>query len=216
MAGAANRNISLWCIIIRTMNFLAHALLAGAEPALVVGGVAGDWIKGPLQGSLALDLVDGVALHRAIDSHAEMDPGFTTSRRRISAGRRRYSGVLVDIFFDHLLAREWATVHTIPLEQFSARVYEMIFARLPELPADALFALELMASEDWLTNYARFDFMAEVLSRMSRRARQHHPLAGAEVEFLRDPTGFAADFRLWLVAASEFSRRWRLARTMDR
>ena len=55
------------------MNFLAHAWLAGESPALVVGGVFGDWVKGPLPGTLPADLARGVALHRAIDAFAETD-----------------------------------------------------------------------------------------------------------------------------------------------
>jgi len=191
------------------MNFLAHALLAGGEAALVVGGVAGDWIKGSLPGALPFDLARGVALHRAMDSHAESSAPFKASRQRISAQRRRYSGVLVDIFFDHLLAKNWAALQPTPLTHFSAAVYRMISARVHELPASALFALQLMAREDWLANYARLEFIAEVLARMSGRARQPNPLAGAEQEFLRDPSGFDADFRLWLAEAMAFSGRWR-------
>ena len=68
--------------------------------ALVVGGVVGDWIKGPLPAGLPEDLARGVALHRAIDTFAETHPAFCASRARMSAGRRRYAGGLVDIFYD--------------------------------------------------------------------------------------------------------------------
>jgi len=88
------------------MNFLAHAVLAGDDPALIVGGVVGDWIKGLLPGALPADLAHGVALHRAIDSHAETHPAFQRSRNRVSPARRRYAGILVDIYYDHLLARD--------------------------------------------------------------------------------------------------------------
>ena len=97
------------------MNFLAHALLAGNDPALIVGGVVGDWIKGPLPGPLPPDLARGVALHRAIDSHAETHPAFQRSRNRVAPDRRRYAGILVDIFYDHLLARDWASLQPMPL-----------------------------------------------------------------------------------------------------
>jgi acyl carrier protein phosphodiesterase len=75
------------------MNFLAHAMLAGNDPALIVGGVVGDWIKGPLPGLLPRDLARGVALHRAIDSHAETHPAFQRSRNRVAADRRRYAAI---------------------------------------------------------------------------------------------------------------------------
>jgi acyl carrier protein phosphodiesterase len=190
------------------MNFLAHALLAGDDPALIVGGVTGDWIKGLLPGALPPDLARGVALHRAIDSHAESNAGFGASRHRISPSRRRYAGVLVDIFYDHLLARDWASHHPQPLAEYAGRTYALIAARHTELPTAAQPALRLMASEDWLGNYDRIDAIADVLLRMSRRARQPNPLAGGEAELLRDIDGFTADFRLWLTDARLMARAW--------
>lgn len=189
------------------MNFLAHALLAGHSPALVVGGVIGDWIKGPLPGSLPDDLARGVALHRAIDSFAESNAAFRASRGRISAPRRRYAGVLVDIFYDHLLARDWAAIHPQPLDDFLAPVYQAIGDRLPQIPAAAHAALKLMAAENWLASYARIDGIADVLSRMAQRARQPNPLQGGEAEFLADAEGFRADFHQWLDDVRRFVRR---------
>ncbi len=190
------------------MNFLAHALLAGDAPALIVGGVVGDWIKGPLPGVLPDDLAKGVALHRAIDSFAESHPAFRQSRSRVSVARRRYAGVLVDVFYDHLLARNWAAIDHRPLEEYCASVYRLINGRLHDLPIDAHPALTLMAKEDWLTSYEQIEGIADVLARMSRRARQPNPLAHGEQEFLADVDGFTSDFYAWLGDAREFCQRW--------
>jgi acyl carrier protein phosphodiesterase len=191
------------------MNFLAHALLAGDDPALVVGGVVGDWIKGPLPGRLPPDLARGVALHRAIDSHAETHPAFRRSRARVSTARRRYAGVLVDIFYDHLLAADWEALHHLPFAEFRLGVYREISARSAELPEHAHFGLELMATQDWFHSYARIDGIADVLARMSRRARRPNPLAGGEAELLADVEGFRADFLQWLTDARRFAGAWR-------
>lgn len=190
------------------MNFLAHALLAGDQPALIVGGVIGDWIKGPLPGTLPGDLAKGVALHRAIDSFAESHPAFRRSRARISAERRRYAGVLVDIFYDHLLARDWAAMHDQQLDEYCKTVYCSINDRLDDLPASSRSALTLMAREDWLASYARIDGVADVLARMSRRVRRPNPLANGEVEFVADPDGFASDFYAWFGDTKEFCWQW--------
>jgi acyl carrier protein phosphodiesterase len=193
------------------MNFLAHALLAGDDPALVVGGVVGDWIKGPLPGRLPPDLARGVALHRAIDSHADTHPAFRRSRARVSPARRRYAGVLVDIFYDHLLAREWAQLHPRPFAEYRHDVYRQVAERFADLPLDSHYALTLMASEDWFHGYARIDGIADVLARMARRARRPNPLAGGEDEFLVDAEGFREDFLDWLPAATAFVGQWRSA-----
>ena len=194
------------------MNFLAHALLAGESPALVVGGVVGDWIKGPLPAGLPEDLARGVALHRAIDSFAETHPAFCASRARMSAGRRRYAGVLVDIFYDHLLARDWARYRADELGGYCAVVYRQIADRRHHLPASAHHALELMAREDWLQSYAGLEGIADVLARMSRRALQPNPLAGGEADFVAAAEGFEGDFRDWMPDAQRFVADWLAAR----
>jgi acyl carrier protein phosphodiesterase len=191
------------------MNFLAHALLAGDEDSLVVGGVAGDWIKGPLPGSLPDDIARGVALHRAIDSHADLQPAFKRSRSRISPERRRYAGVLIDIFYDHLLARNWSAISQVPLASYSSCVYKVIDARLDDLPPASRPGLKLMAAEDWLSSYAQIDGIADVLVRMSRRARRPNPLAGGEQEFLADVAGYTEDFDEWFTDARGFCTEWK-------
>jgi acyl carrier protein phosphodiesterase len=183
-------------------------MLAGEAPALIVGGVIGDWIKGFLPGTLPADLAKGVALHRAIDNFAESQPAFKRSRSRVSDVRRRYAGVLVDVFYDHLLAQNWDSLHAQPLDQYCNAVYDMIKARLSELPDSSHAALMLMAQEDWLSSYARIENIADVLARMSRRARQPNPLAHGELEFLADVEGFTGDFHDWLDDTRTFSQQW--------
>ena len=194
------------------MNFLAHALLAGDAPALVVGGVVGDWIKGPLPAGLPEDLARGVALHRAIDTFAETHPAFCASRVRMSAARRRYAGVLVDIFYDHLLARDWARYRADELGGYCALVYRQIAERRDHLPDSSHRALDLMAAEDWLQSYGGLEGIADVLARMSRRARQPNPLAGGEADFVAAAEGFEGDFRDWLPDAQRFVADWLAAR----
>lgn len=188
------------------MNFLAHAVLAGNDPALIVGGVVGDWIKGPLPAGLPPDLARGVALHRAIDSHAETHPAFCRSRNRMSPERRRYAGVLVDIFYDHLLARDWP--YPDALSSTTNRIYGCIADRMQHLPDHARPAMHLMVREDWLASYADLAGIADVLRRMSQRARRPNPLEGGEAEFAANPSGFADDFTEWFADAQRFASAW--------
>lgn len=190
------------------MNFLAHALLAGDDPALIVGGIVGDWIKGPLPGPLPADLARGVALHRAIDTFSETHPDFQASRRRLSPARRRYAGVLVDIYYDHLLARDWARYHAQPLDAYCRRVYRHLAERLDALPEPARPALARMAQQDWLGSYATLAGIADVLDRMSRRARRPNPLAGGEVELQAAVDAYAADFARYLPDARRYAIDW--------
>lgn len=193
------------------MNFLAHTWLAGDDPALRVGGLVGDFVKGPLPGALPADLARGVALHRAIDRFADDHPAFRRSRARVSDSRRRWSGVLVDIFYDHLLARDWQHWHPVALPEYTQGVYAEALARSPALPPGCPPVLQRMASDDWLSAYAEVDGLALTLARMAQRARQPNPLAGAEAELLADLAslqGFEADCQSFLHDARAFAHRW--------
>jgi acyl carrier protein phosphodiesterase len=198
------------------MNFLAHALLAAhqdsGDDALIAGGVAGDWIKGPLdQAGLPVALTRGVALHRAIDCFADTHPAFRTSRLRCAPERRRWSGVLVDMFYDHLLANDWDAWHAAPLDAFAARAYRALARHLGELPADARPALRLMIDERWLESYASRAGLADVLTRMSRRVRRPNPLADGMIDLEREAARLDTDFRHFMSDAVAFARAWRSA-----
>ncbi len=195
------------------MNFLAHALLAGENPADRIGGLLGDFVKGPLPAGLPPALADGVALHRAIDGYAETHPAFVRSRQRISAARRRVGGVLVDIFYDHLLARDWEQHGEGTLAHYSAQIYASVECFLDDLPAAAREVAALMQRHDWLGSYRDVGAVGRVIERMAvHRMRRANPLPGGIDEFLADPAGFAADFADFLPDARAFAAAWRAQR----
>lgn len=180
------------------MNYLAHALLAGPLATDRVGGVAGDFVKGLLQpgpGGLDPALADGVRLHRRIDSFSDTHPAFRHSRARVSEVRRRFGGVLVDMFYDHFLAVHWQRYSPEPLADFTAETYRLIATRLDALPAPFAPVFARMAAHDWLGSYRDPTNVALALDRMAlHRARQPNPLAGAGEELLAAYPGFEADF----------------------
>ncbi len=192
------------------MNFLAHALLSGDAEADRVGGLMGDFIKGPLPAGLPPDLASGVALHRAIDSFADRHPAFVASRARISPARRRVSGVLVDLFYDHLLARDWTDQGPGVLEDYAARLYASLQAYSDLLPEKAREIAEMMRIDNWLCSYRDVAAVGRVIDRMAiYRLRRANPLGGGIEEFLANAAGFEADFRIFMPDALAFSSGWR-------
>lgn len=195
------------------MNFLAHAWLAGPDEGYRVGGLLGDFIKGPVPLSLPQAVAEGVRLHRAIDSFADEHPAFRASRARVTAGRRRVAGVMVDMFYDHFLARHWADYQPGEvLEDFTARQYALLAALGPELPARLARILPAMRADDWLASYREVAAIAAALDRMATRLTRANPLPGAGEELRRDYAGFEADFRAFIVDARQFAEAWRRSR----
>lgn len=178
------------------MNYLAHALLAGPDPAWRVGGLIGDFVKGELPGGLPLPIAAGVLLHRRIDSFADAHPAFRRSRARVSDERRRYAGVLVDMFYDHFLARHWARFSAEELAAFSAASYRLLAAHDRLLPEAQREVVAAMAAQDWLTSYRSAAAVGRALDRMSQRRlrRQPNPLLGALAELEGAYGEFEGDF----------------------
>ena len=196
------------------MNFLAHAFLAGSLATDRVGGLMGDFIKGPLPGSLPVDLAAGVELHRRIDSFADTHPAFQASRRRMSLARRRYAGVLVDMFYDHLLACHWHRFHAQSLKDFTRESYALLRVHEENLPPRLAGFLPSMEGDDWLASYAAVDTIGYALERMSRRIPRQNPLAGGADELLKKYPEFEADFLAFLPDAEAFAANHRHARDL--
>ena len=189
---------------------VGRIVTATAAAALIAGGITGDWVKGPLEGKdLLADFLRGIALHRAIDSYAETHPAFVASRRRCADERRRWSGILVDMFYDHLLARDWHTWHAEEgLPDFSARCYVAVADYADAFPNDAQSAFALMQQEDWLSSYATLEGLAAILIRMSCRARQPNPLERGFDDLRGSREGFAEDCAAFMENARDFATDW--------
>jgi acyl carrier protein phosphodiesterase len=156
-------------------------------------------------------VVTGIRLHRRIDSYVDCHPAFRTSRARVSAPRRRFAGILVDLFYDHFLSRDWARHADEPLPGFCQRAYRAFDRHAELLPPLARRIAAAMAAGDWLAGYGRLAGIEHALRGVDRRLSRPGPLAGGLVELQRDYSGYAADFELLLpdlraLAARELGR----------
>jgi len=176
------------------VNYLAHLHLGGDAPQQLLGSLYGDFVKGPLAGRFPAEIEAAIQLHRRIDAFTDRHPLIEQARARFPAERRRTSGILLDLFFDHCLARDWAEFADEPLGQFTDRVYRVLAAQ-PELPERLAYIAPRMAAQDWLGSYQDFAVLEQVLLGMSRRLSRPQMLDGAmeELERLYEP--LSADFR---------------------
>lgn len=88
------------------MNFLAHAILAGATPAVVAGSTAGDFIKGVLHDDqYPAEFLHGIRLHRRLDAFSNTQEHLRASANRLPKTLRRLAPPCIDMIADHFLAR---------------------------------------------------------------------------------------------------------------
>jgi acyl carrier protein phosphodiesterase len=193
------------------VNFLAHVLLAGERPADQLGGVLGDFAKGPLPCGLSPELANGVALHRFVDRFTDGHPVFIGSCQRISPERRRFAGIMMDMVYDHFLARHWSLYCEEPLPSFSQRFYGLLEQHQEHFPPTAWPLLESMRRQDWLCGYADLDVIGRALNHISRsRLKRANTLAGAQVELEAQYVALEQDFRRFMPEVLDASQSWRL------
>lgn len=189
------------------MNWLAHLRLAPAEPLLRLGNLCGDFVRGVDIASLRPELQRGIAQHRAVDAFVDAHPIVRTSRERLDPPFRRLAGVLVDVFYDHYLARDWAALGgggTLP--DFAASVHALLREHAMLLPERLANVVPWMEAQGWLVGYAQVDGIDAVLRRMARRLSRPTPL-GDGAQQLRAHYGvLEADFAAFWPELVAFTR----------
>lgn len=193
------------------MNYLAHLYFSAQTPLAWAGSLMGDFLKGPIPSQLPDELKLHVRLHRRLDSYTCYSEPFQTSRKRLDPRFRYARGVLVDVFYDHLLACNWSRYSTIPLEDFSSQVYRGLEACFELLPTTLQQQLPHMMEHDWLSSYRQPDIVLKVLQRLEARLRYKIPLAEGFGELARCRTGLESDFSAFMSTATVVFASWRSA-----
>lgn len=191
------------------MNYLAHLHLGGPQPAALLGSLYGDFVKGPLQGGgWSADVETAIRLHRRIDAFTDAHPLIRLARNRFPQARRRYAGILLDVFFDHCLARYWSAYAQEPLTVFCARVYAVL-AGEAQLPGRLALIAPRMAEQDWLGAYRDFTVLERVVVSLQRRLSRPEGLDGAMDELERLYRPLTLDFFAFYPQVQAFAEQVR-------
>lgn len=191
------------------MNYLAHALLAAPGEDEMFGSLVADFHpRGAIDPALPRGVRHGLALHRAVDVYTDGHPEVRAARALFEPPFRRYAGILLDIWFDHLLARDFRAHSQASLRDFSDEVQALLREREAELPPRMESFARYMRRNDLPEAYRERATIGRVLAGMSGRLARANPIADAlpEIEARARPLQdhFERFFpQLALFAASE-------------
>lgn len=173
------------------MNFLAHIYLSYNDPELTIGNFIADSVKGNKLLNYPDRIRQGIVLHRKIDSYTDTHPIVKQSGSRLFAKYGHYSGVIVDILYDHFLAANWSTYSSTPLDQYVQEFYDLLEKYYEILPIKIQQFMPYMLQDNWLLSYATIPGISKILSQMNRRTKHKSKmnLAVAELEMYYDEFG---------------------------
>lgn len=157
------------------MNYLAHFHQAFPDEALVIGGLRADYLKGPLKGELALGIERGIVLHRAIDAFTDRHPCQAECRRHFPAALQRYSGILLDLSFDHFLTLSWDKFHTLDISTFSQQIYTILKSGEAHLCGQSKRMAQRLIDYDILCLYHDWQTVAKTAERIGERLKRGNP-----------------------------------------
>ncbi|QLG87156.1 DUF479 domain-containing protein [Chitinibacter bivalviorum] len=167
------------------MNYLAHLHLAPDNEQARIGNLLGDFLKPALAGHLPMPMQTGMALHRFIDHFTDHHQIVIRAKRRIASERQRYAGILIDIFFDHYLARHWRQFHHQTLSDFSQQCYAELQKYDAILPKRLQEIAPSMIKYDWLGGYQDMERIEMVLAGFARHRIRRASAFAAGIDDLR-------------------------------
>jgi acyl carrier protein phosphodiesterase len=181
------------------MNWLAHVFLSEPDVDFQLGNLLADVVRGPQRASMSAQFVRGAACHKAIDAFTDAHPVVRRSRGRLGSEHRRFSGVIIDVFYDYCLAHNWERYSPIALGAYTSAFYASVQAHCIELPPDARTLLDRIVRHDLLGSYASVDGVEHALRRISNylntRWHKQFALHHSVRDLLGNEAAFTADFQ---------------------
>ena len=179
------------------MNFLAHIYLSGDNDLLKIGNFMADSIRGNSYENYPDEIKKGVLLHRSIDSFTDMHPVYRQSKHRLHEKYGHYSGVIMDIFYDHFLAKNWANYSNKKLEEYADEFYQLLKDNYDLLTDKIQGMMPYMIARNWLVSYASISGLEMILFQMDHRTKNRVAMHEAIVELQEFYLEFETEFTLF-------------------
>ena len=187
------------------MNFLAHLFLSKNNKNILIGNFIADAVKGKKHENYPKEIQAGILLHRAIDYYTDTHPIVRISKKRLHERYDHYAGVIIDILYDHFLAKNWSNYSEIPLTIYANNVYSFLQENIGIFPAEIQRLLPFMVEHNWLVSYASLEGIEKVLAGMNRRTKGISKMDLAIEDLVQHYDEFESDFTIFFKDLVQFS-----------
>ncbi len=179
------------------MNFLAHIYLSGNNDLLKIGNFMADSVRGNSYLDYPDTIRKGILLHRYIDTFTDAHPIYRKSKHRLHEKYGHYSGVIMDIVYDHFLAKNWYAYSTEKLEDYAEEFYTLLQDNYNILTEKTKGMVPYMMTRNWLVSYATLAGLEMILFQMDHRTQNRVNMHEAIVEVQKYYTEFEEEFTLF-------------------
>lgn len=191
------------------MNYLAHLYLSSDTAALQVGGLLGDFVKGPVNSKYSDEVNEGIILHRKIDSFSDSHPQVLESKKRFRPPLRKYAGIIVDVCYDHFLIQNWSDYSNIKLSEFTSDVYDNLQQYHYIFKNDLKFLAHRTTLENLLNKNQDLNGIRFTLDRISERLKRKNKITDAVVDIKENYQQLESDFFTFFSDLIDFVKSWK-------
>ena len=164
----------------------------------------GDYIKGKDLSSYSEIVQKGITLHRTIDNLVDHHPAVIDLLHILYPQLPKISGIAVDLYFDHLLAKNWNAFHNSNYRNFVNDFYAHQPTCKDEFTHDFSFMLNKMKEFDWLYHYQFIDGLKRASEGLSQRISFENNLHEATDVFIKNEAEITKAFDLYIKDAIPF------------
>jgi len=161
------------------MNYLAHIFLSGKNEEVLIGNFIADSIRNKQVEELPEGMKKGVLLHRKIDTFTDQHPAVKETTKLLNAAHGKYAPVLLDIFYDYFLMKNWERYSDEDFDIFKERSYRILEKHMEWIPLKMRKNLPAMIAADWLTSYGKLEGIEFTISKVKSRV--------SKPDFLENP-----------------------------
>lgn len=186
------------------MNFLGHLYFSNNDLELMHANLLGDSIKGSNLSKFPEIIQRGVRLHRATDNYIDTHPAVKELLSKLHEPLPKVSGIAVDLYFDHLLAKNWSRFHGVHLSQFVEAFYTATPKHHSFESKQYKFMIAKMKDMNWLYNYRTHEGLTYACSGLSKRISFDNLLHKAPDVYLENEALITDTFHRFMAEAISY------------
>ncbi len=154
------------------MNYLAHLALSYHNQQYLVGNFLADLSTRQEVETLSVEVKKGVTMHQHIDGFTDRHELVLKAKSLMPKRSRRYAGILLDLYFDHLLIVYWDEFYEHSLENFISFSYDVLQRHEHFFPKKALVFSQRVRSVDLLGTYKNITGIKQALCGVDKRLKR--------------------------------------------
>jgi acyl carrier protein phosphodiesterase len=191
------------------MNFLGHLYFSDNDIPLMYANMYGDFVKGSNLDHLTSEIKLGVLLHRKIDHYIDNHAAVIELMHSLYPRLPKVTGIAIDLFFDHLLAKNWSQFHAFPYHKFLENFYAYDISDSSDYSKEFKDFCFVLKSNNWMLHYESLYGLRKMCEGVSSRISFENELHHAPIIFNEFQNSIESTFFTFMMDAESYFQKTR-------